>query len=75
MNDVRHHPLFAVGSIPMTSLQWHQTAARAQALSKSSLSLLHHPETRSQAVVDAQAMLDHLLGMGFKGNRPSKVEI
>jgi hypothetical protein len=59
----------------MTSLQWHQAAAKAQALAKSSLNLLHHPEMGPQAVMDAQPMLDHLLGMGFTGSRPGEVEI
>jgi hypothetical protein len=46
-------------------LHWHQLAAKAQTLSRSAYQMLRFPTSRGKAIHDAQAIFDHLTGMGF----------
>jgi hypothetical protein len=50
----------------MNPSKWHDLSGAAQALARTALSALDHPQMRAQAERDAQVMLERLLGMGFR---------
>jgi hypothetical protein len=50
----------------MNPSEWHDLSGAAQALARTALSALDHPEMRARAERDAQELMERLWGLGFR---------